>query len=853
MSEDPKDPPSGEERVDTDQQEEDLDRTLSLAEPTEPYNAATLGDEDAAGRATQTVQPESIAGYRIIGKLGQGGMGVVWEAEQERPTRRVALKVLRQDHQVDEYHARMFQREVEILARLKHPNIGAIYESGHTDDGRDYFAMELVRGKTLAEWLDSRPPLVDSDELGLRLRLFLTISDAVHYAHQRGVIHRDIKPSNIVVSDEQSSDSHSATGSGHPMVKILDFGLARLTDVDVQATAVSEIGLIKGTLQYMSPEQARGDMDAIDIRTDVYALGVILYEILTTRRPYDVSPAAVAEAVRVICQDAPKPLRQSWSGARKLDADLETIVGKALEKEADRRYASAAAMADDIERHLASQPIEARPPSALYQLRKFAGRNQALVAFAAAAVLTLIVFAVTMTVQAKRIRQEAQRANREAAAAREVSEFMIGLFDRSDPTLTQGNDLSARDVLDTGAERIEKLRHQPQTQAAFMETMGRVFTVLGDFERAEPLLDRAVDIRTEFAEDDEIALADSLHHQANVLDQTGRYDEAEVAIRRAVEIRERKLGDDPSVASCLNVLGNVLWHQGRLDEAEVVHRKALAIREQALPADDPKIAQSLHNLGALRYFAADYVEAERLYRRSIEIEEAAFGRDNHNLATSLHTLAIVYQDQDRFEEALDLERQSLAIREKVLGPDHPHVALSLTTLGNIYRATGRAEEAETLIRRAIVISDASYGPDHGETWWMRRSLARTLIALEKYAATERELAILTELVKSSDDPTEEAGVLEIYGELYLAQGQYEISEDHYRRAITILAADSPGSPWVGYTMAGLARVYREADRIDEAGTTFNRAIELMGAGWGTDDPDYRRATEELAELESRSR
>ena len=671
MSEDPKSPRDNEE------------------DPTISVTGAEAGDPTIdRGQRALPDRPFTVAGYRVLSQLGRGGTGVVWEAEQEHPRRRVALKVLRRDHLIDDYHTKMFQREVETLARLKHPNIAAIYESGHTEDGHDYFAMELVQGETLGRWLEGRPETIDARELSLRLHLFRTMCDAVHYAHQRGVIHRDLKPANIIVTSESTSLATASSGPARPTLKILDFGLARITDSDVAATAMSEIGTIKGTLQYMSPEQARGDMDAIDTRTDVYALGVILYEMLAGILPYDVSPAAIAEAIRVICEDPPKPLRSTFHGSRRLDADLETIVGKALEKEADRRYASAAAMAEDVERHLESQPILARPPSAMYQMRMFARRNRTLVGSATVALVMLVVFAAAMAVQSGRIRREAERANREAATAREVSEFLIGLFDRSDPTLAQGEDLTARELLDSGADQIEELDDQPQTQAAFMETMGRVFTDLGEFDRAAPLLDRAVEIRTMHADVDELALAGALYHQATLIDLQGRYEEAEAPARRSVEIREQRLGDHPDVGFSLNTLGNILWHQGRLEEAEEIHRQALALRERILPADHTDIGQTLHNLGALRYFAGDLQEAERLWRRSAEIEEANHGPDDWNLATSLHTLAIVCQDQERFDEALALEERSLAIREKVLGPDHPHVALSLTTLGNIYRGMG---------------------------------------------------------------------------------------------------------------------------------------------------------------------
>jgi len=823
-------------------------------EQTISVTGVRAGDDAAANDAADRERPAIpdrpfiVAGYRILSQLGRGGTGVVWEAEQEKPKRRVALKVLRRDHLIDEYHTKMFQREVETLARLKHPNIAAIYESGHTEDGHDFFAMELVQGETLGRWLESRPETVDGPELALRLHLFRTMCDAVHYAHQRGVIHRDLKPANIIVTSESTTLTSATTGPARPTLKILDFGLARITDSDVAVTQMSEIGTIKGTLQYMSPEQARGDMDAIDTRTDVYALGVILYEMLAGILPYDVSPAAVAEAIRVICEEPPKPLRSTFHGTRRLDADLETIVGKALEKEADRRYASAAALAEDVERHLQSQPILARPPNAMYQLRMFARRNRTLVGSATVALVMLVAFAAAMAVQAERIRREAERANREAATAHEVSEFLIGLFDRSDPTLAQGEALTARQVLDTGADRIEELDDQPQTQAAFMETMGRVFTDLGEFDRAAPLLERAVEIRERFADEDELALAGALFHQATLIDLQGNYAEAEAPARRSLEIRTRKLGDHPDVGFSLNTLGNVLWHQGRLEEAEVVHRQALALRERILPRDHSDIGQSLHNLGALRYFAGDLPEAERLWRRSAEIEEANHGPEDWNLATSLHTLAIVCSDQDRFDEALALEQRSLAIREKVLGPDHPHVALSLTTLGNIYREMGRADDAAPLIRRAITIAENKWGPSHGEVFWMRRSLAQTLIDLGDYEAAEAELEDQLAAIEAAGSNDDLPPVLVILGDLYTRQYRFDDAERHYVESIDALRERSPEDAYLGLLTADLARLYRDTGRLDRAEAAFREALELLEASWGPEDTDYLEAAAELEDL-----
>ncbi len=324
MSDDPKRPDADDEG------------TISMSD-VDSDDEATIDGDPSLPSIDDPQMPGSIGGFRIIGKLGEGGMGTVWEAEQAQPKRRVALKVMRRDHIIDELHAKMFRREAESLARLRHPNIAAIYESGHTDDGHDFFAMELVPGVTLDVWLASRPTAIDTTELELRLGLFRSICDAVHYAHQRGVIHRDLKPSNIIVTDDDVASGAGSSAKPALSIKILDFGLARITDADIAATMVSEIGVIKGTLQYMSPEQARGDVVAIDVRSDVYALGVILYEMLTGRPPHPCTKLTEA-----IVRKASEPVVSPRGARPETPAVLEQAVMQALAYKADDRQSSKA-------------------------------------------------------------------------------------------------------------------------------------------------------------------------------------------------------------------------------------------------------------------------------------------------------------------------------------------------------------------------------------------------------------------------------------------------------------------------------------------------------------------------------
>lgn len=322
-----------------------------------------------AARPPEPPLPTQIGSYLIRRRLGEGGMGIVYEAEQQTPKRAVAIKIVRGGEFVDEYRVRLFQREAQTLARLKHPAIAAIYEAGRTEDGQHFFVMELVPGVPLTEFARDRGPAKRE-----RLELFRKVCDAINYAHQRGVIHRDLKPTNILVDSE-----------GNP--KILDFGLARISDPEVSLmSTLHDVGRLMGTLPYMSPEEARGDTDAIDVRSDVYALGVVLYELMTGQLPHAVKRKALPEAIHMISQEPP---RRPGTIDRTLRGELETIILKALEKDPDRRYQTAALLSEDIGRYLTNQPILARRASGFYQLRKFVVRHRLSVGFAVASIIVV--------------------------------------------------------------------------------------------------------------------------------------------------------------------------------------------------------------------------------------------------------------------------------------------------------------------------------------------------------------------------------------------------------------------------------------------------------------------------------
>jgi tetratricopeptide (TPR) repeat protein len=500
--------------------------------------------------------PERIGPYRILRLIGQGGMGAVYEALQEKPHRKVALKVIKPGVASDEA-LRRFEQETHLLGKLHHPGIAQIFEAGMADAGegpQPYFAMELIGGLTLRRY-------VESAGLSLPRKLAITaaICDAVHHAHQKGIIHRDLKPGNILVDE-----------SGQP--KVLDFGVARATESDRQATMRTTAGQIVGTLPYMSPEQVSADPSDLDTRSDVYALGVILYQLLAGKLPYDVERRTLSDAVRAIAEEEPAPLRAVDRAYR---GDVETIVSKALAKERDRRYASAAELAADLRRFLEDEPILARPTSAAYQLSKFARRNKALVG---GIVAVFVVLAGGILAAG----WQATRARREAHKAQAVNAFVEDMLGAANPRSVsrqapeRGRSITVLQALGAAEKKLDagELSREPLVEAAVRQTVGATFRDLGDYAAAESNIRKALDARRRFLDESDPELAESLDGLAQLLFMRGKPDEAEPLFRQALAIRRR--ADDPAqLVASLNGLAELLQDRGKSEEAETLFREAL--------------------------------------------------------------------------------------------------------------------------------------------------------------------------------------------------------------------------------------------------------------------------------------
>jgi eukaryotic-like serine/threonine-protein kinase len=710
-----------------------------LAMIEEDARGGSLLDRDVAQVVQQMLglSPTQMAAlqfgpYRIQELLGEGGMGVVYLGEREDLGSRVAIKILR-DAWMSPARRERFTTEQRTLAQLNHPLIARLYDADTLDDGTPWFAMEYVEGLPLTEYCRERAPSIED-----RLRLFRSVCEAVQYAHGHAVIHRDLKPSNILVKPDGT-------------VRLLDFGIAKQLDSFDLPVDQTLTGLRLMTPAYAAPEQVRGE--PVGVHTDVYSLGVVLYELLVGRLPFDLSNRTPAEAEVIVLQsEAEKPSTALGKPAGKAQwADLDVLCLTAMHKDVARRYRSVEALIRDIDHFLEGEPLEARPDSFRYRLGKFVRRNRRAIAAAALASTVLVALVVFFTVRLAKARNSALA---EAARAQRTQQFMRNLFEGGDRSAGPARSLQVVTLLERGAQEARTLDREPVVQAELYSTLGSLYEKLGDLGRADSLLGSALVqrrrvlgpahpevaeslvalglLRVEQARLDEAErlvreglesekrtlpagdprIAEATAALGKVLEERGQYDQAIRTLNEAVTLRSSGGAATPELADTLLELANTQFYAGHYAESDSLNQRVLAMHRQLYGDRHARVADDLINLGAVQFEYGHYTEAERLYRQALEINEAWYGKDHPEVASNLTMLGRALVHQNRGDEATALLQQSLAIRERVYGGNHPTVASTLNELGSIALQRDRLDEAEAYFRRDLEIYRAVHGDKH---------------------------------------------------------------------------------------------------------------------------------------------
>jgi eukaryotic-like serine/threonine-protein kinase len=706
---------------------------------------------------------DHIGRYKLLQQIGEGGCGMVYMAEQEEPVRRrVALKVIKLGMDTKSVIAR-FEAERQALALMDHPNIAKVLDAGATDTGRPYFVMELVRGIKITDYCDE-----NNLNTPTRLQLFIQVCQAIQHAHQKGVIHRDIKPSNILVT----------VNDGVPVPKVIDFGIAKATQGRLtDKTLFTAFEQFIGTPAYMSPEQAVMTSLDIDTRSDIYSLGVLLYELLTGQTPFNAQALlqsgldAMRRTIREV--EPPKPSarlstmldaeRASTASQRQteppklihlLKGDLDWIVMKCLEKDRGRRYETASGLTADIQRHLNTEPIVARPPTGLYRLQKSVRRNKGAFAAATVIALVLLIGVVVSTWQAVRatravreqvrLRQQAEtdekKAQVEAAQNRQTAQFLRDMLVGIGPNAALGRDTTMlREILDKTAERADKdLTNQPLVEADLQNTIGWAYGAIGEYGKAEAILRESVVLRRNLLGNESRELADSLETLGWILFSEWKLTEAEATDREALAIR-KKLYAPPhlELADSLDQLGCVLRREDKqLDEAEEMIRQGLTMRRQLLGNENPYVINSLDNLGEVMYHQNKLDEDEATLREALAIARRLYGNQHPSVLNILCDLGGVLMSEGRLAEAEDAERESLAQCRRFYGDEQYVTANGAMDLGEVLAREGRFSEAEPLFREALTIDKKWLGKDHIRMYEVLEDLAGTLQSRGELAESE---------------------------------------------------------------------------------------------------------------------
>jgi len=835
------------------------DEEQALVDHSNVANSTTLSTLESVSENV-----DRIGRYRLLQKIGEGGMGEVWMAEQVEPVRRrVALKLVKAGMNSREVIAR-FESERQALALMDHPAIAKVFDAGSTPEGAPYFVMEYVAGVSITAYCDDHKLSTHQ-----RLALFVQVCEGVQHAHQKAIIHRDLKPSNILVAEVD----------GRPVPKIIDFGVAKALGQKLTAdTMFTRLGAIIGTPEYMSPEQANSSGEDIDTRTDVYSLGVIFYELLAGTPPLNLRKIAFHEFLRRLREEEPsKPStkirtqdpdtsaevarkRQSepLTLARQISGDLDSIALMALEKDRSRRYGSPSDFASDIGRYLKNEPVVAVPPSAGYRARKFARRYRTALVTVCAFVLVLLLAAAISIWQSIRATKQRDRADAEAAVAQAINDFLQNdlLAQASTDTQSGSNTkldphLEVRTALDRAAARIAgKFDKLPAVEAAIRDTIGQTYIDLGLYPAARIQLERARDLRrTQLGAKDPRTLKTVSRLGVVALNQ-GEYPRAEASLRETLDIQRHVLGPEhPDTLSSMQGLARAYLEEGKYPQAEALYGEILRIRQRVLGPEHRDTLRSTINLALIYDDQGKYAQAEAFESKVLEIARRTMGPEDSTTLNSMNGLANIYGEQGKYAQAEALHSQALEIRQRVSGPDHPDTLDALDNLAVDYTSQGKFAQAEPIQVEALEIYRRVRGPEHPHTMMCMQNLATTYAAEGKFAQAEALMRETLEVRRRVLGPEHRYTLrsMEELAATYTAQGKYAQAEALFTQALEVSRrALAPDHPLTLDILSDFAFMYQRQGKYALAANYAAQALAARRHASGSENPGTMASACDLA-------
>jgi serine/threonine protein kinase len=849
-------------------------------------NELTLADSTQAYPPITESPGTSIGPYKLVRPIGEGGFGVVYLAEQSEPVRRqVALKIIKPGMDTALVIGR-FEAERQALAMMDHPNIARVFDAGSTSTGRPYFVMELVEGSPITEYCDDNH-LTPRDRLGL----FLSVCQAIEHAHQKGVIHRDVKPSNVMVT----------LYDGQPTVKVIDFGVAKATESAryplTDRTAFTQHGTIVGTFEYMSPEQAGTSALGVDTRSDIYSLGVLLYELLTGTTPLErerLANVALTEKLRLIQdEEPPRPSTRLNTTqqlatiaanrrmepvklARLFRGELDWIVMKCLEKERTRRYQTANALARDLERYLNNEPVEAGPPSATYRLQKLAQRHRKILVTAGAFVILLIAGTIISAIQAVRAtraedravaagnaegkrRQEAE-AQRERAVQAEREALAVLDFFRTKVLAAArpqgqegglGTDVTVRAAVQAVETEIGRaFADQPGVEAAIRYTLGQTYLYLGDPKRAIQHLKRARELRNVKLGPDHPATLTVMNDLAMAYQEAGLASDAVGLMKETLTLQRVKLGaDHPETLNSMNNLAAAYFAAGKVSEAGTLWEETLALMKNKLGRDHPETLRTMQNLAVAHHDAGQLAKAIPLYRETLELQQTKLGRDHPDTLSTTNGLAMAYRFDGRSSEALPLFEETFKLRKAKLGADHPDTLWSMANVATTYQVLGRRADALRLFEATLKLQKAKLGPDHPDTLASTTNLAELLRVAGRVdeALPLLQSTLKLQKVKVGLDHPDTLTTMNALALAYQAADRPKdalpLAQETLRLRKTKLGPDHP------HTLASmdtLALALQKAGRDEDAMHLLEETRKMKASKLGAEHPETLKSMHRLA-------